>query len=119
MAEVVEPRYEELLNLVHAELRRSGFEEIIAAGVVLTGGSSKMEGVIDLAEEIFHAPVRLGLPQYVSGLSDVVRNPIHATGVGLLLFGNQHSNNGTSHIMKEGGFKAVLARMKNWFQGNF
>ena len=119
LAEVVEPRYEELLNLVHAELRRSGFEEIIAAGVVLTGGSSKMEGVIDLAEEIFHAPVRLGLPQYVSGLSDVVCNPIHATGVGLLLFGNQHRNNGTNHIMKEGGFKGVFEQMKNWFQGNF
>lgn len=119
LAEVVEPRYEELLSLVHAELRRSGFEEMIAAGVVLTGGSSKMEGVIDLAEEIFHAPVRLGLPQYVSGLSDVVSNPIHATGVGLLLFGNQHRNNGTSHIMKEGGFKEVLEQIKNWFQGNF
>jgi cell division protein FtsA len=119
LAEVVEPRYEELLNLVHAELRRSGFEEIIAAGVVLTGGSSKMEGVIDLAEEIFHAPVRLGLPQYISGLSDVVSNPIHATGVGLLLFGNQHRNNGTSHIMKEGSFKGVFEQMKSWFQGNF
>ncbi len=119
LAEVVEPRYEELLNLVHAELRRSGFEEIIAAGVVLTGGSSKMEGVIDLAEEIFHAPVRLGLPQYVSGLSDVVKNPIYATGVGLLLFGNQHRNNGTSHIMMEGGVKGVFERMKSWFQGNF
>ncbi|MFT5225723.1 MAG: cell division protein FtsA, partial [Polaribacter sp.] len=87
LAEVVEPRYEELLSLVHAELRRSGFEEICAAGVVLTGGSSKMEGVIELAEEIFHMPVRLGYPQHVSGLVDVVRNPIHATGVGLLLFG--------------------------------
>jgi len=119
LAEVVEPRYEELLTLVHAELRRSGFEEIIAAGVVLTGGSSKMEGVIDLAEEIFHAPVRLGLPQYVSGLSDVVKNPIYATGVGLLLFGNQHRNSGTSHIMMEGGVKGVFERMKNWFQGNF
>jgi cell division protein FtsA len=119
LAEVVEPRYEELLNLVHAELRRSGFEEIIAAGVVLTGGSSKMEGVIDLAEEIFHAPVRLGLPQYVSGLSDVVSNPIYATGVGLLLFGNQHRSNGTSHFMMEGGVKGVFERMKNWFQGNF
>jgi cell division protein FtsA len=119
LAEVVEPRYDELLTLVHAELRRSGFEEIIAAGVVLTGGSSKMEGVIDLAEEIFHAPVRLGVPQYVSGLSDVVKNPIYATGVGLLLFGNQHRNNGTSHIMMEGGVKGVFERMKNWFQGNF
>jgi len=88
LAEVVEPRYEELLMLVQAELRRSGFEEMLAAGVVLTGGSSKMEGAIELAEEVFHLPVRLGVPQHVGGLVDVVRNPIHATGVGLLLFGN-------------------------------
>jgi cell division protein FtsA len=119
LAEVVEPRYEELLNLVHSELRRSGYEEIIAAGVVLTGGSSKMEGVIDLAEEIFHAPVRLGMPQYISGLLDVVSNPIYATGVGLLLFGSQHRNEGTSHILRESGFKGVWDQMKRWFQGNF
>ncbi len=82
LAEVVEPRYEELFALVRDELSRSGFDDMIAAGVVLTGGSAKMEGVIDLAEEIFHAPVRLGLPQGVMGLVDVVRNPIHATGRG-------------------------------------
>jgi len=119
LAEVVEPRYEELLSLVQAELRKSGFEDMIAAGVVLTGGSAKMEGVVDLAEEIFHVPVRLGLPQYVSGLSDVVTNPIHATGVGLLLFGHQHRDSGTSHLIMEGGVKGLLARMKSWFQGNF
>lgn len=119
LAEVVEPRYEELLALVQAELRKSGFEEMIAAGVVLTGGSSKMDGVVELAEEIFHVPVRLGLPQYVFGLSDVVSNPIHATGVGLLLFGHQHRDSGTSHLMMEGGFKGLFDRMKSWFQGNF
>jgi len=119
LAEVVEPRYEELLSLVQAELRKSGFEEMIAAGVVLTGGSSKMEGVVELAEEIFHVPVRLGLPQYVSGLSDVVSNPIHATGVGLLLFGYQNRDSGTSHLMMEGGLKGLFDRMKSWFQGNF
>ncbi|HEX5637293.1 MAG TPA: cell division protein FtsA, partial [Gammaproteobacteria bacterium] len=119
LAEVVEPRYDELLSLVQAELRRSGFEEMIAAGVVLTGGSSKMEGVIDLAEEIFHMPVRLGLPQYVSGLSDVVSNPIYATGVGLLLFGEQHRQAGRSYFSSEGGVKGVWERMKTWFQGNF
>jgi len=102
LAEVVEPRYEELLTLVQAELRRSGFEDLIAAGVVLTGGSSKIEGLIELAEEIFHMPVRLGVPQYVTGLVDVVRNPIFATGVGLLLFGHHNRD-----------------RMKGWFQGNF
>ena len=118
LAEVVEPRLEELLTLIQAELRRSGFEDLIAAGIVLTGGSSKMEGMVDLAEEIFHVPVRLGVPQHIAGLVDVVRNPIYATGVGLLLFGHQHR-----HMRKldnrAGGMKGVWERMKSWFQGNF
>ncbi|ODN67014.1 MULTISPECIES: cell division protein FtsA [Methylophaga] len=119
LAEVVEPRYEELLMLVQAELRRSGFEEMLAAGVVLTGGSAKMEGAIELAEEVFHLPVRLGVPQHVGGLVDVVRNPIHATGVGLLLFGNEQVSTGHSESVISDGFKGMLARMKSWFQGNF
>lgn len=119
LAEVVEPRYEELLLLVQAELRRSGFEEMMAAGVVLTGGSAKMEGAIELAEEVFHLPVRLGVPQHVGGLVDVVRNPIHATGVGLLLFGNEQVGTGHSDSVISEGFKGMLARMKSWFQGNF
>ena len=119
LAEVVEPRYEELLMLVQAELRRSGFEEMLAAGVVVTGGSSKMEGAIELAEEVFHLPVRLGVPQHVGGLVDVVRNPIHATGVGLLLFGNEQVSTGHSESVISDGFKGMLARMKSWFQGNF
>ena len=118
LAEVVEPRYEELMILVQAELRRSGFEDLVAAGVVLTGGSSKMEGLIELAEEIFHVPVRLGLPQYVAGLVDVVQNPIYATGVGLLLFGQQNSEH-RGHETHPGGLKGVWERMKSWFQGNF
>jgi len=119
LAEVVEPRYEELLTLVQAELRRSGFEDIVAAGIVLTGGSSKMEGLIDLAEEIFHIPVRLGNPQYVSGLVDVVRNPIYATGVGLLLFGQKNSEQRLSDMPSGTGMKGIWARMKSWFTGNF
>jgi cell division protein FtsA len=119
LAEVVQPRYEELLGLVHAELRRSGFEDICAAGVVLTGGSSKMEGVIELAEEIFHVPVRLGYPQHVIGLTDVVCNPIHATGVGLLLYGHQHRDDRKMDTSINKGFKGVLGKMKSWFQGNF
>jgi cell division protein FtsA len=119
LAEVVEPRYEELLSLVHAELRRSGFEEICAAGVVLTGGSSKMEGVIELAEEIFHMPVRLGYPQHVSGLVDVVRNPIHATGVGLLLFGNRQRSGLFNYQLDDNSEDSILTKMKSWFQGNF
>jgi cell division protein FtsA len=119
LAEVVEPRYEELLSLIQAELRRSGFEDLIAAGIVLTGGSSKMEGVVDLAEEIFHMPVRLGSPQYVTGLVDVVRNPIYATGVGLLLFGDQHRNERGGESLAGGNATGVWERMKSWFKGNF
>ncbi len=120
LAEVVEPRYEELMTLVQAELRRSGFEDLIAAGVVLTGGSSKMEGAVELAEEVFHSPVRLGLPQHMTGLTDVVRNPIYATGVGLLHCG--HRQRGERHSSLTPGtdkFSAVWSRMKDWFKGNF
>lgn len=119
LAEVVEPRYEELLTLVQAELRRSGFEDLITAGVVLTGGSSKIEGLIELAEEIFHMPVRLGVPQYVTGLVDVVRNPIFATGVGLLLFGHHNRDQRALEAGLGKGLRGVWGRMKGWFQGNF
>jgi cell division protein FtsA len=119
LAEVVEPRYEELFTLIRDEIRRSGFEELIAAGVVITGGSSKMEGAVELAEEIFHMPVRLGVPQHVDGLADVVRNPIHATGVGLLLYGQEHLSRRTREHAFSGGLRDVWERMKAWFQGNF
>ncbi len=118
LAEIVEPRYEELFSLIADELRRSGFESMIAAGIVVTGGTSKMEGAVELAEEVFHMPVRLGVPQHVFGLADVVRNPIHATGVGLLLYGcdnlSQRGADGGSV-----GLKDVWERMKSWFKGNF
>jgi cell division protein FtsA len=120
LAEIVEPRYEELYGLIRDELRRSGLEESVATGIVLTGGSAKMEGAIELAEEVFHMPVRLGVPQYVSGLADVVSNPIHATGVGLLLYAKSNFDvPGTSTPLLSGGVKGTLGRMKTWFQGNF
>jgi cell division protein FtsA len=119
LAEVVEPRYEELFTLIQTELRRSGFEDLMTAGIILTGGSARMEGVIDLAEEVFHMPVRLGLPQYVTGLTDVLRNPIYATGVGLLLFGQQQRNAGLNEISHPRGVKGIWERMRDWFQGNF
>lgn len=116
LAEIVEPRYEELLLLVQAELRRSGYEDVIAAGVVLTGGSSKVMGLIDLAEEIFHVPVRMGGPQNVTGLTEVVKNPIHSTGVGLLIYGKEHQNLiGSSDAERSEWFEKI----KNWFNGNF
>jgi cell division protein FtsA len=119
LAEVVEPRYEELFTLVRSELQRSGFEDLIAAGIVLTGGSSKMEGAIELAEEIFHMPVRVGVPQFVTGLSDVVKNPIYSTGVGLLLFGQRQVQEAMHAGHTDVGIRGVFARMKSWFQGNF
>lgn len=119
LAEVVEPRYEELLTLVQSELRRSGFEELCAAGVVLTGGSAKMEGVVELAEEVFHMPVRLGFPQHVTGLADIVRNPIHATGVGLLLFGQQNRLNPRTESVELQTEGSLFERMKRWVQENF
>lgn len=120
LADVVEPRYEELLTLVQGVLRRSGYEDLIAAGIVLTGGSARMDGVVELAEEVFHVPVRVGYPKYVSGLIDVVRNPIHSTCVGLLLFGHKYRNERTSEIAQPSiGVKGVFSSMKNWFQGNF
>lgn len=119
LAEVVEPRYEELFNLILAELRRSGYEELMAAGVVLTGGSAKMEGLIELAEEVFHMPVRLGMPQGVKGLVDVVRNPIYATGVGLLQFAARNHTDIYQELSGEKGMKAIWERMRQWFQGNF
>jgi len=117
LAEVVEPRYEELFSLIANELRRSNFEEIIAAGIILTGGSSKMEGAVELAEEVFHMPVRLGMPQFVKGLGEVVRNPIHATGVGILIYARDKAAQG-GEITSRGGLQEVLSRMKAWFQGN-
>jgi len=118
LAEVVEPRYEELFSLVAAELKRSGFEEVVAAGIVLTGGGAKMEGVIELAEEVFHMPVRQGVPKGVSGLVDVVRNPIYATGVGLLMRGEQESLS-LAKRGRLGSSSSILQTMKNWFKGTF
>ena len=121
LTEVIEPRIEELFGLIQAELRRSGFEDVIGSGIVLTGGSSKLEGMIELAEEVFHMPVRLGLPQFVGGLTSVVQNPIYATGVGLVMFGANHQggNKYFDHGASEPSFKAVFNKMKSWFQGNF
>ena len=118
LAEVVQPRYEELFSLAQAELRRSGYESLVAAGIVLTGGASKMEGVVDLAEEIFHMPVRLGTPQHVTGLADVVANQIHATGVGLLLYGSRQQG-ATGHARSGDGAGGLVERVARWFKGNF
>lgn len=118
LAEVVEPRYEELFTLVQSELRRSGFEELISAGVVLTGGSAKMEGVVELAEEIFHMPVRLGTPKGILGLTDAILDPVYSTGVGLLLYGQKEfQEKGVSTVNTQND--NIFQRVKQWVKGNF
>ncbi|MBL6687147.1 MAG: cell division protein FtsA [Pseudomonadales bacterium] len=117
LAEVVEPRYEELFTLIQAELRRSGFEELIAAGIVLTGGTSKMEGVVELAEEIFHMPVSIGKPKQVSGLADIVRNPIYATSVGLLQYGMSQGRSVGRSTPVGPTSESAWSKAKQWLLG--
>jgi cell division protein FtsA len=119
LAEVIEPRVEELYSLVQAELRRSGYEELLSSGIVLTGGSSAMQGMVELGEEIFHMPVRIGQPNYSGGLAEVVRNPRYSTGVGLLLSGMQEQRQQQLARMQISSFQQLMERMKNWFTGNF
>jgi cell division protein FtsA len=116
LAEVVGPRYEELFHLIKAELLRSGFAEFLAAGVVLTGGASNVNGAVELAEKIFKLPVRLGNPQYIHGNSEIMNNGMFATGTGLLLYGyQQQCERKPPHTL----FRDRLARMKNWLRENF
>jgi cell division protein FtsA len=118
LAEVIEPRVEELYSLVQQVLRDSGFEELLSSGIVLTGGSSVMQGMVELGEEIFHMPVRIGVPRYAGGLAEVVRTPRYATAVGLLLEGRAQLQQGK--LSRQGGsVRAVLGRMREWFQRNF
>jgi cell division protein FtsA len=119
LAEVIEPRVVELYEFVLKELRRSGLEEMMASGIVITGGSAMMRGMVELGEEIFHMPVRLGLPRYVGGLSAVVSNPRYATGVGLLLIGRRQVAQQIQGGLDANSFERIFERMKSWFQGNF
>ncbi len=119
LAQVIKARYEELFQLVRAELRRSGFEDIIPAGIVFTGGASRMNGVAELGEKIFKVPVRVGSAQNINGLLDVRDNPSFATGVGLLIHGLHTQLNGMSGFHFEDNGRSIWKRMKEWFQGNF
>jgi cell division protein FtsA len=119
LAEVIEPRVEELYSLIQAELRRSGFEELLSSGIVITGGSSVMQGMVELGEEIFHMPVRVGTPNYAGSLAEVVRNPRYSTVVGLLAAGLSAYQRQQIVRMHSASFKQVFERMKIWIQGNF
>jgi cell division protein FtsA len=120
LSDVVSARYEELFTLVRNELRRSGFEDLIAAGIVLTGGASNVRGAIELAELCFEMPVRHGCAQQISGLNEASSNSSLATGVGLLLHGFQQQYDGGYNmpVLKDND-DGVWSRMKSWFQGNF
>lgn len=118
LAEVVEPRYLELFELVREELVTSGFYEQIAAGVVLTGGTSKMEGAVEFAEEVFQMPVRLGGPLGVKGLTDYVSDPVYATAVGLLWFGQQELAEQAKERSRQQQAR-MWPRLKSWFRGEF
>ena len=118
LAEVIEPRVEELYSLVQQVLRESGFEELLSSGVVLTGGSAVMQGMVELGEEIFHMPVRIGVPRYAGALAEVLRTPRYATAMGLLYEGVAQMEQGK--LSRQGGsVTAVLGRMREWFQRNF
>ena len=119
LAEVIEPRVEELYSLIQRELRSSGLEELLSSGIVITGGSALMKGMVELGEEVFHMPVRVGLPQYSGPLSEVVRNPRYSTGMGLLMAGLDQVKRERHAKMQGAGFKEVFEKMKGWFKGNF
>ena len=118
LADVIQPRVEELFELVQAELRRAGYEEVLSSGIVLTGGSSVMPGMIELGEEVFHMPVRLGVPKYQGSLADVVQNPRFSTACGLLLEAQAQRRRGLK-VRETRDMKQMLGRMKSWFEKNF
>ena len=119
LAEVIEPRVEELFVLVQQELKRAGFDGMLASGIVLTGGSSQLPGMCELAEEVFHLPVRVGVPQYYAGLAEVVRKPSYSTAVGLLLLGKEQMVRQAPVKVESGGIGSIFERMKSWFGSNF
>jgi cell division protein FtsA len=116
LGEVLEPRMEEIFTLVKREIYRAGMENAMTSGSVLTGGTSLLEGVIEVAESVFNLPTRLGKPQGISGLVDVVNNPMYATGVGLVLYGARNQNAKKFRIRDTNIFNRVMNRMKNWFK---
>ncbi len=118
LASVIEPRYEELFVMVLDELRRSGYENRIGAGIVLTGGAAAMPGVVELAEEVFHMPVRIGVPRGMGGLKSEVTAPTYSTGVGLLFYGVAQREYGTSRSYSNVSSGNVWDRMRDWFSGN-
>ena len=118
LADVIQPRVEELFQLILEDLRRAGFEELLSSGIVLTGGAAQMPGMIELGEEIFHMPVRLGTPRYTGSLDDMLDNPRYSTAYGLLMEAQSQRKRGQK-VAEVQSFKQALDRMKGWFERNF
>ena len=119
LSEILEPRVEEIFQLVHHEVERNGFSELLTSGVVITGGSTLLPGMTELAEEIMGVPVRRGVPRGIGGLVDVVKSPVYATGVGLVVYGARHQDRSMFRIRDENVFKKVKRRMGEWLQEVF
>ncbi|MBT8364699.1 MAG: cell division protein FtsA, partial [Deltaproteobacteria bacterium] len=115
LGEILEPRLEEIFELIYREIYRARMENAIPSGIVLTGGTALLEGVSDVAESVFNLPTRIGKPQGIKGLVDVVNNPMYATGVGLVLFGARHKDSKKFRIRDKNIFNRVMTRMKKWF----
>ncbi|MGD2124829.1 MAG: cell division protein FtsA [Desulfobacteraceae bacterium] len=117
LGEIMEPRVEEIFTLIHNELIRSGYEDMINSGVVVTGGSAELPGIPEMAEQIFNSPSRTGFPQWISGLVEVVNKPMYATAVGLVLYGAKRIKEGKKFRIRDTNiFGRVMERMKRWFK---
>ena len=116
LGEIIEPRMEEIFELIYREIYRAGMENMIPSGVVLTGGTALLDSVTEVAESVFNLPTRLGKPQGIKGLVDVVNNPMYATGVGLVLYGARSQDSKKFRIRDKNIFNRVMTRMKKWFQ---
>ncbi|HEX5037219.1 MAG TPA: cell division protein FtsA [bacterium] len=119
LSEIVEPRVEEIFTLIKQEIVKSGYEDMIASGIVLTGGSTLLEGMPELAEQVFNLPVRRGIPKGIGGLVDVVKNPLHATGVGLVLYGSRNQGNRIFRNREDNVYHKVKERMREWIEEIF
>jgi len=119
LCEIIEPRLEEIFHLVRREIAKSGYQSTLASGVVMTGGSTLLPGMIEMAQQVLGVPVRLGLPTHVGGLIDVISSPIYATGVGLVLYGMKSSEKNFFRIREDNVFSKVRNRMSDWFSEFF
>jgi cell division protein FtsA len=121
LASIIEPRVEEILSLVLREIKRTEYADTLGAGVVLTGGGALMEGIQELAEKVFEMPVKIGIPTGFGGLTEAAKSPIHATGVGLCLYGMKHRSDKKSKkgYSGEDNFKRIFENMKSWLKEFF